>query len=133
MAEDLKMANNDVFGFEDAFSPAYSEFAKRKSESAIERVKISEGGRLVIPAAMRDALGVKPGDTLLLKLDNGSLLVDTITSAVRRVHAIAKKYDTGINNAVDQFLVDKREEQRRADERMEKLHKEGSRNGLKRV
>jgi AbrB family looped-hinge helix DNA binding protein len=127
------MANNDVFGFEDASNPAYAEFAKREPESAIERVKISEGGRLVIPAAMRDALGVKPGDTLLLRLDNGSLRADTITSAVRRVHAIAKKYDTGIDNAVDQFLVDKREEQRRADDRLDQLHIDGLRGGGKRA
>jgi hypothetical protein len=76
---------------------------------------------------------VEVGDTVLLKLDNGSLRVDTITSAVQRVHAIAKKYDNGAGNLVDQFIVEKHEEQRRGDERLAKLNKQGSRGGRKRA
>ena len=31
-----------------------------------EKLKIGEGGRFVIPAAMREAMRVKPGDDLIL-------------------------------------------------------------------
>jgi bifunctional DNA-binding transcriptional regulator/antitoxin component of YhaV-PrlF toxin-antitoxin module len=133
MAEIFCMANDDVFGFDEASSPVFAAFTDSKSDIIVERVKISDGGRLVIPAAMRAAMKVEVGDTVLLKLDNGSLRVDTITSAVQRVHAIAKKYDNGAGNLVDQFIVEKHEEQRRGDERLAKLNKQGSRGGRKRA
>jgi AbrB family looped-hinge helix DNA binding protein len=35
------------------------------------KTTIREGGRLVIPAAYRKALGLKPGDEVLLVLEEG--------------------------------------------------------------
>jgi len=46
--------------------------------------KMGEGGRLVIPAEYRKALGVKPGDELVLVLEENSLRVLTPHEGIRR-------------------------------------------------
>ena len=38
-----------------------------------QRVKIVDGGKLVIPAAMRRELGITTGDTVLVDVDDGEL------------------------------------------------------------
>ena len=39
-----------------------------------QRVKIVDGGKLVIPALMRRQLGIGTGDTVLVDVDNGELV-----------------------------------------------------------
>ena len=57
-----------------------------------QAVKIIEGGKLVIPAAMRRAMGIARGDTVVLELlPEGELRVRPLASAVREVQAIVRK------------------------------------------
>ena len=93
-----------------------------------ERVKIGEAGRLVIPAAMREALGIKPADTVTLVLENGELRVLTIAAAIKNVQALARKYvvnSLAAEDETDAFLAERRKDQKRADERLDRLHTEG--------
>ena len=50
-----------------------------------QRVKIVEGGKLVIPATFRRELGIAPGDTVIVELSEGELRVRSLPSAIRRV------------------------------------------------
>jgi AbrB family looped-hinge helix DNA binding protein len=43
-----------------------------------QRVKIVDGGKLVIPAAMRRELGITTGDTVLVDVDDGELRVRSV-------------------------------------------------------
>lgn len=60
----------------------------------MERVmtKMGEGGRLVIPADYRRALGVQAGDDLVLVLEERSVRVLTPTEAIRRAQALVRSY-----------------------------------------
>ena len=49
-----------------------------------DRVKLNENGRIVIPAAMREALQIKAGDELLLRVEDGELRVTTRCSGSGR-------------------------------------------------
>jgi len=40
---------------------------------------VSTKGQLVIPARMRDALGIEPGDRVALTLDNGAIVLRPVT------------------------------------------------------
>ncbi|MFZ1680848.1 MAG: AbrB/MazE/SpoVT family DNA-binding domain-containing protein [Rhizobiaceae bacterium] len=90
-----------------------------------EKVKLGEAGRFVIPAAMREAMGVKPGDTLVMHVEDGELRVIGRDAAIRRAQAMFRAVVPPDVSIVDEFLADRREDQRRSDERFERLHAEG--------
>ena len=51
----------------------------------VQAVKIIEGGKLVIPAAMRRAMGIARGDTVVVELlSEGELRVRPLASADQR-------------------------------------------------
>lgn len=74
------------------------------------KAKIGPNGRIVIPAACRKALGVGPGDELLMRIEDGELRLYTQTQAIRRIQALAKKYVPEGVSMVDELLADRRRE-----------------------
>ena len=72
-------------------------------------VRMSEGGRIVIPAAFRKALDVSPGDELILELVDGGVRIRTRTEGIRRAQAIAARYKTDVS-AVDELIAERRAE-----------------------
>ncbi len=97
-----------------------------------ERVRLGEGGRFVIPAAMREEMGVKPGEDLILHIENGELRVRSWLRNLRRVQAELSALKRPGESVVDEFLKERREEQRRSDKRLDRLHAEGmTRKGAK--
>ena len=55
-------------------------------------VKIGQGGRIVLPAPFRKALGVKTGDDLILSLRDGEVRIFTRREAVRRAQGLVRRY-----------------------------------------
>jgi len=79
-----------------------------------ERTTLGKGGRLVIPAAYRKALGVVPGDELIVILEQGELRIMTPSQAVRLSQAMVRRYVPQGTPLVDDLLADRREENARA-------------------
>ena len=75
--------------------------------------KITPGGRLVIPARHRKALGLKTGDEVLLRLVDGELRILSQAEAVRRAQAMVKKHVKRGRSLVDELLRERRLEARR--------------------
>ena len=96
-----------------------------------ERVKLGEGGRFVIPAAMREEMGVKPGEDLILHVENGELRVRSWLQNLRRVQAELSALKKPGESVVDEFLEERRKEQLRSDARLDRLHAEGMATGKK--
>jgi AbrB family looped-hinge helix DNA binding protein len=56
------------------------------------RTRLGEKGRIVIPAAMRQALGVDAGGVLDLRLIDGEVRISSIRSRIQRAQALASRY-----------------------------------------
>lgn len=74
-----------------------------------QSVKIIEGGKLVIPAAMRRKMGVERGDTVVVDLlPDGELRVRSLAAAVKRAQVIVGEFMTGEGSPVDELIAERR-------------------------
>ncbi|MGW8188979.1 AbrB/MazE/SpoVT family DNA-binding domain-containing protein [Sphingomonas hankookensis] len=78
-----------------------------------QRVKIVDGGKLVIPALMRRQLGIGTGDTVLVDVDNGELRVRSVKRAIERARAILRKHIPEGESLADELIADRRREAER--------------------
>jgi AbrB family transcriptional regulator (stage V sporulation protein T) len=74
------------------------------------RVRIAAGGRVVIPADVRQGLGVKEGDELLITRDGDGIRMTTVQQAVKEVQAFFGQFKKPGESVVDEFLASRREE-----------------------
>jgi bifunctional DNA-binding transcriptional regulator/antitoxin component of YhaV-PrlF toxin-antitoxin module len=89
-------------------APALEDRASATTEA---RLKIGPGGRVIIPADMRAALGADEGDTLLASLADGELRLVSTPTAIRRAQAIVRAYiPAGGPSVVDELIADRRAE-----------------------
>jgi AbrB family looped-hinge helix DNA binding protein len=77
-------------------------------ESNIAR--IGEGGRIIIPAEYRRALGLKTGDDVILSLGNGELHILPRKEALRRAKAIVRRHIPEGVSLVDELIAERRAE-----------------------
>ena len=74
------------------------------------KAKLDEAGRIVIPAAFRKALGVKPGEYLILRIEEGELRGWTFEHAIRKSQEIVRKYVPEGVSLVDELIAERRSE-----------------------
>lgn len=67
-------------------------------------VRLSRKGQVVIPKEMRDALGMKEGDEVLLVLDAGRMLVTTPRAYARATRGSLKGTWGRSRGEVDDYL-----------------------------
>jgi len=75
---------------------------------------IGEGGRLVIPAAYRKAMGIKPGDEVLLSFEDGEIRVVSTRQAVARAQTLVRRYIPKGRSLSEELIKERREEAARA-------------------
>ena len=76
----------------------------------VDRTKVADGGRIVIPSAYRKALGLKTGDEVLLKLEGDSIRVYSRAQAIRLAQKIVRKYVPPGTSLVAELLEERRRE-----------------------
>jgi AbrB family looped-hinge helix DNA binding protein len=90
------------------------------------RLKIDSAGRIVIPAEMRAAMLVKPGDAVTAEVVNGEFRIVSPEIVLRQIQALARQHKQPGVDEVDEFIADRREEARRVDERFDRLEREAA-------
>ena len=73
------------------------------------RVRIGAKGRLVIPAAMREALKMADGEVIDLRVVDGELRIATLRETIRRVQERARKYVPAGVSLADELSAERRE------------------------
>ena len=90
-------------------------------EQSVKRVLqaktvLAANGRVVIPAAIREELGFKPGEALLMDVVDGVLRIESYPTRIRRIQQEFAKYIKPGVLASDELIADRREEARREEE-----------------
>lgn len=78
-----------------------------------QRGKIVSGGRLQLPAEFRRALGIADGDTVIIELQEGELVVRPYGEVLRRVRERLRKYVPEGVSLSDELIADRRAEAER--------------------
>jgi AbrB family looped-hinge helix DNA binding protein len=78
-----------------------------------ELVRIGQNGRLVIPARYRQALGIEPGDEVLVRLEEGSLRIVSRSEALRRAQRRVREIVGKGACLSDELIAMRRAERRR--------------------
>lgn len=92
------------------------------------RLKIDSAGRVVIPAEMRAAMMVKPGDTVTGEVVDGEFRIVSPEVALKRVQVFAREWkanNPGVD-LVEELIAARREEARLEDEKYERLEREAA-------
>src|SRR6266851_4153593 len=80
------------------------ELDKPYTETLQARTQIGEGGRVVIPAVMRAALGVQVGDNVFMRLEDGELHILTPSQAIRKAQELLRPYLPTDRSLVDELI-----------------------------
>ena len=73
-------------------------------------MKMSDGGRVVIPAEIRHSMGLKEGDTVLWELRGGEAVLTTRLAQMREAQAMVRQYLPAGVSLVDELIADRRAE-----------------------
>ncbi len=77
------------------------------------RARLNENGRLVIPASFRKALGINPGDEVVLRLEDDELRITTLKHRIARAQRLVRKYVKPGVSLADELIAERREEGRK--------------------
>ena len=76
----------------------------------IIKTKVTQGGRIVIPAEMRKQLGIEIGEDVNLSLEEGSMRISTSKLALKRIRQTVQNIANTESSVVDELIADRRKE-----------------------
>ena len=97
-------------GFSEAEQQSFAGAPLTVDAALTATLRLGPGGRVVIPANMREAMGLKQGDALVAKLSGGELTLVTLMGLVRELQTITNKHVPEGVSVVDEFIADRRAE-----------------------
>ena len=74
-------------------------------------IRLGAQGRLVVPASIRKALGFRPGETLVARIEDGHLVIEKPEAVERRLHDHFRKFEG--RSLAEELIAERREEVRR--------------------
>ena len=80
------------------------------------RCKINQNGRIVIPAAIRQEMGIKAGESLLMEVEDGVLRIESYPARIRRIQQEFAQYNRPGVFASDELIAERRAEAARESE-----------------
>jgi AbrB family looped-hinge helix DNA binding protein len=76
---------------------------------ATHRAKMTEGGRVIIPAEFRRQLGLQPGTEVVMDIADGELRIRSVSQAIERAQSLVRRYLGQGANLADELISERRE------------------------
>jgi AbrB family looped-hinge helix DNA binding protein len=73
------------------------------------RMKINDNGRVVIPSEMRSALGIEPGDELVMRVEDDELRITTLKRRIERAQKHVRAFVKPGTSLVDDLITMRRD------------------------
>ena len=73
------------------------------------RLRVNENGRVVIPAAFRKALGIRPGDEVVLRIEDDELRITTLKRRIERAQRRIRRYVRPGRSLAGELIAERRE------------------------
>jgi AbrB family looped-hinge helix DNA binding protein len=86
------------------------------TDEGVVTARLSDNGRIVIPAEIRQKLGLSPGDTVLLSVEGYVLKIEPQRARIRRIQQSMRQFLPPDRVLSDELIADRREEARRETE-----------------
>ena len=80
------------------------------TDTQVNRARVDDAGRIVIPAATRKQFGIDPGDEVLVKADDRGIHIVTADQAIREAQAFFAPYKKPGELVSDELIRERREE-----------------------
>jgi AbrB family looped-hinge helix DNA binding protein len=77
------------------------------------RMRVNENGRIVIPASFRKALGIKPGDEVVLHMEDDELRITTLKRRIKQAQQRVRRYVGPGRSLADELIAERREAAKR--------------------
>ena len=74
------------------------------------RVQIAANGRMVLPAGLRQQLRVEGGGLLIIREDEGRVVLESVDDAVRRAQALVRRYAPEAQDVANELLIERQAE-----------------------
>ena len=81
-----------------------------ETQSFVHRVKIDSSGRIVLPAQLREKLGVDLGDSVLVVDDDGEVRIETSQDALKEAQAYFAELVPREVSLADELIAERRRE-----------------------
>jgi AbrB family looped-hinge helix DNA binding protein len=83
------------------------------TSQAETRLRVNENGRVVIPASYRKVMGIKPGDEVVLRIEDDELRITTLKRRLERAQQHVRKYVKPGRSLADELIAERREAAKR--------------------
>lgn len=78
-----------------------------------QTAKVLDGGRIILPVEFRAAMGVAPGDRVVLELNDGELRIRSRRLEIERARAELRQFIPEGVSLVEELMADRRAEAER--------------------
>ncbi len=73
------------------------------------RLRVNENGRVVLPAAFRRALNIRPGDQVLARLEDDEVKITTLKHRIERAQRHVRQFVKPGRSLADELIAERRE------------------------
>jgi len=70
---------------------------------------VNENGRVVIPASFRRALGIRSGDSVILRIEDDELRITTLRQRLAKAQGLVRKHTRARKSLADELIAERRE------------------------